>query len=277
MNLSGRSLKFLSALLSCLVLTNSVLAYAPEANFWKERRSLPLNINTPPALPTVKRGEEIAFPSIPAHLGSIRNKSISKNPSAPIVFHIQDIHLNTEAQSNIQATLAELSKTKKIDFIALEGASEWIDLTWFQSFSNRTAVQMASDYLLKEKKISGPISLAMREREAPPVVGVDDETHYAANIEAVRAASACAASVKSRLSKLDASLAAEKSRVLNQNLKKLDLRGRAYHAGEMSMGAYLQYLTEDLKLPSQDLIVETFLSAAELEKNIDSARVEQEP
>lgn len=63
--------------------------------------------------------------AIPGQYGSVREISIPRGAvSGPVVVHIQDVHLNEEAQNNIAAILKSLTDQKKAGLIALEGAFE---------------------------------------------------------------------------------------------------------------------------------------------------------
>src|SRR5882672_7796597 len=140
-------LKFIAVVL-CLVLltTNCVLAHSPEVNFWKERQkttqlaSLPLGFQNdsaqilkglPQLLPqSLLTGlpKKISNPipllsSLPFQFGSVRKVVIpTQKKSGKTIIHIQDVHLNAEAQGNIGETIKKLMDEKKVDLVALEGA-----------------------------------------------------------------------------------------------------------------------------------------------------------
>src|SRR5437762_2927516 len=98
-------------------LTNCVLAHAAETNFWKERqKSLP---QPPPQL-----AMNLPVPVSPLQFGSVRG--VSKLPdlkkTSRLVIHIQDVHRNFEAQSNIGNIVASLMSQGNIGLVALEGS-----------------------------------------------------------------------------------------------------------------------------------------------------------
>ena len=104
-----------------------------------------------------------------------------------MVIHIQDVHMNQEAQWNIRETVKSLLQSGQVGLVALEGATEPIDLQAFADYPHAKAVEMAADYLLKENKISGPIHAALTARgKLPIILGIDDPIHYEANVQAYR-------------------------------------------------------------------------------------------
>jgi hypothetical protein len=79
------------------------------------------------------------------------------------------------------------SRLKQAGLIALEGTWGDINLQPFRDFPHRQAVEQSADYLLKENKISGPIHAVLTGTgPLPPLIGIDDPTHYNANVEAYR-------------------------------------------------------------------------------------------
>jgi hypothetical protein len=182
-NSVSRPMKGLAAILAMLTfITNCALLHATETNFWKDRQKTlqQAEIKLASALPVVPN---LTNPHIPAstsfsHLtptqkelpilqslspayGSVRKiLAPTTGTSNRIVLHIQDIHLNPEAQTNIAKTLQQLIDDKKVDLVALEGAFGPIDIHTFKEFPHQEAVQKAADYLFtKEGSLSGPMVL----------------------------------------------------------------------------------------------------------------------
>jgi len=214
--------KVLSSGIGVLLFAQSSFASLGELSVWEERRvflSQNRKKNTPVGLASLPKNYQGGFPEIGAlpSIQSIVNKSIKKwfpkHSNAKIesiikslslkygsirdvnippkadkfVIHIQDIHMNKEAQENIGGVVQELIDHNQVDIVALEGAFDVIDLSRFRESPYQTYIQKMATYLFKEKKISGPIHTAfMSENKIPPFIGVDDRTHYEANVEAYR-------------------------------------------------------------------------------------------
>jgi len=312
--------RLLCLILCSVFLANSVLANQPEVNFWKERKANqtlalanPINNNAWPkaesfstpshALPIEKHSAFGLTPhkthpklvsllsSLPSNLGSIRKINSPKAGTNRIVFHIQDVHLNNEAQSHIGKTVEALLKTGQVDLVALEGAFSPIDLRPFHNFLDQDSVRAAADYLLKTNKISGPIRAVltsgnvMARNDIPSIIGIDDREHYTANVNAYRASTKEEGLKKSWQAAQEA-IKSEKKNVFNRALFVFDQKASAYEKGEISFGDYAQTLNniydaefqiKKHKMPKDHVPqLKNFVEALNLEKSLDFPRVETE-
>lgn len=192
-----------------------------------------------------------------------------------VVFHIQDVHGNEEAQRSISKTIKDLVASEKIDLIALEGAFGSIDASAFQSFPGREITNRVADALLKENVITGSIHAAFTNATPMPrIVGVDDIALYNENVRAVRDAAplkkTALYAIESRQSRLDE----RKKDVFNGPLAVFDAHVQAYRRTELSMGKYAGALARHVeRVPNQ---VRALLSAIEMESRLDIAAVERE-
>lgn len=181
--------------------TQCLFAYQPENNFWSERRkatqkkssllvaALPVGRGVPDSLAAQLPAIQNLNPVVPQTLsrsvpqgflkdhakllsvlstahGTLRKVSLGHHysPTGPVVLHIQDVHMNSEAQWNIRETVRSLMGSGQVNLVALEGAAEDIQLQPFVDYPHRKPVELAADYLLKENKISGPIHAALAAR-----------------------------------------------------------------------------------------------------------------
>lgn len=299
-------IQYLSSILSVLLLvTQSLFAYQTENQFWSERRQsaqnqapggaiakslsdrfLALNSNLSslptavggPILPSCLKDQKKLLAALSPANGTLRKVSLPKISidRAPVVVHIQDVHLNLEAQKNIRETVFLLGKTGAVDLVALEGATEEIALQSFLNYSNPRAVAAAADYFLKNKKISGPIHAALslpHNNSFPRFVGVDDPIHYKANIEAYRRSVPQQKKAHTMLSRYAADLAVKKQATYSAALVALDNTVNDYRAGKISLGEYVEVLA---KIQSPPAVVKMFLKAVETERMLDFKRVEAE-
>src|SRR5205823_5664267 len=77
---------------------------------------------------------EFLMKALRSQQGNIGRINLPRSANGKVVIHIQDVHLNPEAQENIAKTISELIKDKKIGLVALEGAFGPIDLKRFQRY-----------------------------------------------------------------------------------------------------------------------------------------------
>jgi hypothetical protein len=263
-----------------LLATQSLFGYQPEKSFWDQRRqaarrtspgvlaSLPIGHRggetlaaqfpspqlvrsslTPSVArslpkPFLKNHADLLTALSPAH-GSVRKVSLGKNAGSqgPVVIHIQDVHMNAEAQKNIRETVVALLKSGQVGLVALEGSTEDIALQPFVDFPNRKAVELTADYLLKENKISGPIHAAMTAQgKLPRVLGIDDPVHYAANVQAYKDSAPKLEETRLAINKWRGELEEQKKAVFSPALLALDQTVTGYRNDKVSLGDYVEAL-----------------------------------
>ncbi|MFN0116758.1 MAG: hypothetical protein ACKVQC_00505 [Elusimicrobiota bacterium] len=295
--------RFLSVWLSAIYFaTNCAFAHKPETNIWDERRQVQLaqapigSLKNSPhvfnqlppigtslskkitALVPQKMNQSLhpIFQSLSSTYGSVRKISVPHNAKpGKILIHIQDVHMNKEAQVNIAQGIQELINKGQVDLIALEGAFNNIDLSAFRSFPDKEIVRNVADYLLRSNQISGPIYMVLTsDKNIPSIIGIDDENHYNANVAAYVASKPMLTSVKERLSNSRNKLTEEKYKNFNADLSQFDNEVDAYRQGTISMGGYLGILKNQMTPLSVELT--QFLDAFTLESSLDLKRVERE-
>lgn len=302
--------------------TQCLFAYQPEKSFWTERRSA-AERQSPPLLASVPVGhtafELLAnqFPStqqvspalstsvaetvpkgfikdhapllsaLSPSYGSIRKVCLPKpgSPPGPLILHIQDVHMNQDAQRNIGETVRALMESGQVDLIALEGSTEEINLQPFADTPHRQAVQMTADYLLRENKISGPIHAALTHAgQLPRILGIDDSVHYEANVQAYRTSAPTLEKTRQELKGLEWEMEAKKKTVFSPALFAYDQIVQAYRAGRVSLGEYVKTLTSANASGQSNLIagsslspsIRCFLDALKMEQTLDFKKVESE-
>ncbi|MCG3203421.1 MAG: hypothetical protein KCHDKBKB_00079 [Elusimicrobia bacterium] len=218
-------------------------------------------------------GQKIAGATVPRGFYSGSQNLMSEK----IILHIQDVHMNPEAQTNIGKTIQELIDHQQVDLIALEGAFGPINLTDFRSFPHQDTLHKVADFLLKENKISGPLHAALRLRPdqvLPPLVGVDDPQHHQANVEAYQQSVPLMKTAKEQLGLLEGKLESQKAKVLNPELASFDRHVTAHRRGQITFGDYVQFLSGSGAPVSPTL--QTFLHALNLEASLNFSQVEAE-
>lgn len=298
----------------CYLATQCAFAYQPEKTFWAQRRKsaqgLTLTRNgmvkvfessglfppgtvsslSPLSSPVwgktvpagfLKRHRDL-FAALPPSAGSVRKVALPKHgsPPGPVIVHIQDVHMNQDAQKNIGAVVGSLMKAGRVNLVALEGSTEEINLQPFADSPHRKAAEMTADYLLQENKISGPIHAAITHSgPLPRILGVDDPAHYQANVQAyldsVPQREKAQRDLKTRQWEIDD----RKKTVYSPALLAFDSVVAKYRNGELSLGEYMEILRETTGLssnPKGNESVGDFLNAYRTERSLDFKRVELE-
>ncbi len=271
--------RFLATALSILVfLAQCVFAHAAEVNFWTQRS----NAQLASALPPIQKENHIAGSAwdLPSECGSLRTvlRPDSSCDNHLTVIHIQDVHQNAEAQSNISKTLKTLLDKNQVAMVALEGAFDELQLNSFQTYPYPEVIQTVADNLLKNKQLSGPLHAALTSPQATSVafVGVDDQRHYDENVAAYLNAAPCAEKAKKALAEKKQELVRKKESTLSTALRKFDSTVECYQQDQISLSAYAQTLLETEKFSGQHENIVHFLEAARLESTLDSNAVERE-
>ena len=296
---------------------NGVFVYSGESNFWVERRkdvwrsrgegvllaslpslrssnSLLQNVQAGPPSPVqsslpphVKRNipadflqrHHALFSSLSRDYGTIRKISLgsSFSESGPVVVHIQDVHKNPDAQRNIGAAVQHALGGSRVGVLALEGCGGEIDFRPFRKFSNRKAVQLAADFLLKENKISGPIhGVLTGTGPLPAVLGVDDSVHYNANVEAYRQSAPRVEALRKEFRARLARMEKRKEDVYSPALREFDREVERYHHGRTSLGDYAVALVSQVGILRDHSSIRDFTQALALERALDFRQVETE-
>ncbi len=279
------------ALFLCTVLfaTHVAFAHLPETSLWSERRtgSSPWNaaIEGPRSVgtlcPDVSRSRMNGLFVGAMDLSSlnpfvtVRKVLKPAGHSKSVVLHIQDIHGNQEAQLNISRALQKLNEQKKIDMVALEGAYRIFDLSVFRQFPRPNTIRAVANYLLREKRISGPIHAMMTSPVVGvSVIGVDDANHYAANVQAVRDASSQKDNVQHVQSVQRIKLDSEKRKLFNAALLDFDRAVEAYRSEKLPFASYVKLLATGRSDVSP--AVRDYLEVLRIEANINFSQVEIE-
>lgn len=277
-------------------LGNTALAHTHETNIWKERRKNQLVLaqfpspTAPPPYAELKPRSfsDLSFrrknlptnlsdliEAIPPQIGNIRGIDVEKYKSSEkIVFHIQDIHQNSEAQKHIAQAIENLLRENKVDLVALEGAFEELPLPIFREFPFlKTLRTLAGIYLIKNE-ISGPIKAGLTtQHNIPAFIGIDDKTTYETNTTALKASQRFKDANKIWLTEELKNTIQQKEKTFSASLKAFDAVVQAYHQGDLSMGAYLKTLATYTH-PSAS--IETFLKALDYEQRLNFDLVEKE-
>ncbi|MBK8869552.1 MAG: phosphoglycerate kinase [Elusimicrobia bacterium] len=220
------------------------------------------------------------FSAVPLAHATIRKIHLPKNGKPRgLVFHVLDVHRNLDAQTNIAHTVTSLiglPHSSAIAMVGLEGAFRPYDLSWLRSFPDLQATRVAAEDLLAQDKMSGPMfSLLTAPTAIPPVIGIDDEPHYQANLSAYRRSLATKeadhAHVKNQIKKLES----DKTAAFNPELKAFDETVQRYHRGTVSLGIYTRALARKGGPPLAKPIA-LFLEALEKEESLDFKKVEQQ-
>lgn len=253
------------------IVSNAALAAPAEASLWKERQKarekstriarLPAPALTGPAAPAARPQL-----SVPPQFGTVRGDAPARESAPLTVLHIQDLHLNREAQGNIAGAVQDLLTRRQADLVALEGAFGPVDLAAARGFPDRDALAGAADALLAADHISGAVRGALLARADVPLVGVDDRRLYDANVAAYRAAALRQEAERRRWDAVLARLEDRKAAVYNPALRALDEKAAAHRRGALPTGTWTETLATVVPAGPQ---ARAYVAALALEARLD--------
>lgn len=192
-----------------------------------------------------------------------------------VVVHIQDVHHNEDAQKNIGQAIQSLAAKDQAPLIALEGAFAPINLSGLRGFSRQDVLKKLSDYLLRTHKISGPIHAALTGPKAfNQIIGIDDPTHYNANVEAYRQSAPLIQATKNRLSTLRSDLNKQKANLFSKELLDFDRKVLSYHDGKTNLGDHVKNLAAHAPEKDQTIATKQFLKTLAMESALNFKEVE---
>jgi len=281
------------------LVSNSAFVHSQEINLWTQRKKsiqmarrpnsvipslLPHNISdvitngrTKKWIKTTQASDlKNVLKNIPQQYGTIRDVvSPKQNKNTRVLIHIQDVHMNHEAQANIGEMIQALINKKQVDLVMLEGAFGPINFNPLRDFHHKESVQKVANYLLRENRITGPIHTAMTSPAAlPPFIGVDDLVHYNANVEALRDSDKIKDATQNTVQSLKTRLEIQKETKFNPGLRAFDRTVTAYHENQLEMGAYATLLVALSKNTPPH--TKNFLDAISLEQSMDLEKVQHE-
>jgi hypothetical protein len=277
-----------------------MLAHSFESNIWADRKKIQLASlpSHPPSFkPTttdilrkmpqieakvgqlnknqINKKQKIGlFTALPLNFGSIKDFTPTADKLAPTILHIQDVHRNFEAQTNINNTLQNLIKTEKIDLIALEGAFEPLDLSLFKNFPQPETVTSSAKYLFEKGSISGAMNAILATKVPINVIGVDDSLHYHKNVTAYKQSTSQFEKAQKILRDEKIRLNEKKNLKFNAQLRSFDGLVQNYHDGQLGMGEFIQRLASHEK--TWQAQTQLFLEALRLENKINFDHVQKE-
>lgn len=175
-----------------------------------------------------------------AQWGTFRVSQAHVNSGSSVV-HIQDVHMNLEAQRNIAAAVSHLAKGDA-DLIALEGAFGPLDFKQFSTYPFPASVKDVAGNMLEKALIPGAVFAALTDKNLPAVVGVDDERLYRENVDAYKRASFWMTKNARRVEKLEAALVLKKRDAFNPELLVYDRLVRGYRSKNVAFVDYVSAL-----------------------------------
>lgn len=266
----------------------TVFAFSFTSVLWADGTSL---------IPQQQRGEEI-LPSvsqrpqvgsvllrqnlsqlvIPEAIGQI--KRIHRGSSEHVVLHIQDAHINVDAQKNIAKLIQFFSKEYGLDLVNLEGASGRLFSEFYSVFPDKQVRKDVANYLLEEGRLTGPEYLSMVYRSSAELHGVEDDDLYEENRRAYLEVTRVKERSEAVLIELREVLNSVARFVFSEEVREFYKNREQFSLGAHELIRYVEYLiseTKRLELNHVDMSgLTTLLELVEMEKSLDLELAQQD-
>ncbi len=205
---------------------------------------------------------------IPSEIGQI--KRIYQGNRNELIVHIQDAHVNEEAQRNIAAIIDHFAENHKTRLVNVEGASGELAHHLLSVFPDQKARRLVADYFLNEALVTGPEYLALQKRADLILNGVEDAKLYHSNRQAFLEALEFKAQDEQIIQRLRKMLEAVGHHVLSKELWDLIRHEQEFQKETLDLVSYLQYLAgqaQQLQITQKFPQMEAFQKLLALEKH----------
>ncbi len=177
---------------------------------------------------------------LPQELGQI--KQAFHGSRKGLVVHIQDAHVNEEAQRRIAGIIDYFARQHGAKLVSVEGASGEIAHQLLSNYPDQKARKIVSDYFLGEGMLTGPEYSAISEHPELVLFGAEDRELYEENRKVFLEASDFKKRDEIVLTKLRKAMEGVGRHVFSEGLGKLLQQKRAFQGKEKELVPYVEYL-----------------------------------
>ncbi len=177
---------------------------------------------------------------IPKELGEI--SGFYKGPKNEVVIHIQDAHVNEEAQRRIAGIIEYFVNQHHARLVNVEGASGELAHHLISAYPNQKARELVADYFLREGMLSGPEYLALARHPEFILNGVEEKSLYEENRKVFLEALEFTEKDNAVLRQWRRFVEKAARHVFSEKLWELTCKTQAFEDGSLELPAYLAYL-----------------------------------
>ncbi len=221
--------------------------------------------------------------SIPKEFGLV--KEVYQSPlrikkDERIIFHIQDVHVNYEAQKSLANILEYLIKEYGLEVILVEGGITDKDFSYIREWAPIEERREKAEELLKEGIISGETYVDIATDLPLKFQGIEDKGLYESNMESYLKVESFRPDALNLIGIIKDNVERLKKFIYTRQLKEFDKYKSDYKSEKAELVEYFKYLDELASKEGVDLERfpnhRTLLEIAHLEKGIDFKKVEKE-
>lgn len=254
-----------------------------ESIWEKRKKAVEEIIETPAPVEEVEEAEEMigadsidpSAITIPDQYGTILETHRGTN--GKLIVHIQDAHMNYEAQKNEAHVLESLIRDYDLTLILLEGKVSDLNFDRIRKRALLYERTERADKLLKNGDINGVNYLNIASNYPMVIQGIEDIDVYDKNINMLWEIDKFKDIAGEYVEKLTVAANKLKPQIYNKGLLELDNKKKEYDEETIDLLEYYEYLYEKAKESTLPLYVfpnfQNLIRASELEKQIDLVNV----
>ena len=195
--------------------------------------------------PSSVRDLNVSDVSIPAELGYIvETHELASSKNSPLLIHIQEAHVNYEAQKHLAEILQHLVKRYRLKLILVEGGDGEVGLSYLRSYGPPDNRRQVAEKYLKLGLINGAEYLDIVSDDPLIIWGVEEGSLYRKNLKAYKDIESLQESLKPTLAAVDETIATLKSRLFGPDLQEFETKSTAFEEERLGVSEYAEYLSE---------------------------------
>ncbi|MFA7001299.1 MAG: hypothetical protein WC352_04055, partial [Candidatus Omnitrophota bacterium] len=207
-------------------------------------------------------------------------KKSYQGASDRIVVHIQDAHVNEEAQRNIAKILDYFIRRHGLKLVNVEGAEGELYPAAFNFYPDESVRRSVADYYLKKGRLAAAEYLAITQRPDMKLFGVEDSALYEENRRAYVEALSFKSPDEKILAEIGKVLAGVGRFVFTDAMRELVRRRSQFQEGGRELVAYVRFLIEEAgrqNVPVHEYPgLASLVGLIEMERAIDFEQAEKE-
>ncbi len=224
---------------------------------------------------------KIADIAVPPELGYVIEARQSTGPAPhPLIVHIQEAHVNYEAQKRLATILEQLIQQHGLKLILVEGGHGNVGLEEFRQYGPPQTRQQVAERYLKSGVLSGEEYLDITSNYPLMLWGIEDEGLYQENVNAFLDTEDLRASLQPIIAEVRASAEALKPRLFDPALTEVQAATAKFENGTMELSDYANLLsrTAQARALSQETypMVARFVNLNHVQAGLQPTVIQQE-
>lgn len=184
---------------------------------------------------------------IPSELATVEEFYDASKPDSELIFHIQNLHGNYEAQKKIKDLLDYLHKQYQFNLFFVEGASEKLDPELLKVFPDEEMNRKFADYMAQKGQMTGVDYYLLSTSDQVEALGIEDPELYRKDYEAFKTIYLAEEKTKTLLEGLSRRLARLSSRHHSPETRRLLSEWQKFENGHREFLPYIKGLAQDSK------------------------------